>query len=107
MRTLIVVPTLLTGHAAIKELVERLEVHYLANLDGALRFALLSDWVDAPDKRLPGDDKLLAAAVEGIASSNDRHGPARRALFSVPSQAGLERMPARMDGVGTQTRKAA
>jgi cyclic beta-1,2-glucan glucanotransferase len=43
IRTLILVPTLLTGHAAIKELFERLEVHYLANLDGDLRFALLSD----------------------------------------------------------------
>ena len=41
------VPTLLTSQNAIKEQVERLEVHYLANSDGDLRFALLSDWMDA------------------------------------------------------------
>ena len=42
LRTIVVVPTLLTSQDAIIELVERLEVHYLANPDGDLRFALLS-----------------------------------------------------------------
>ncbi len=66
-RTLVVVPTLLTGQDAIKELVERLEVHYLANPDGDLRFALLTDWMDAPSESLPIDDELLAATVEDVA----------------------------------------
>ena len=76
LRTLVVVPTLLTGHAQIAEQIERLEVHYLANPDGDLRFALLSDWTDAPQETMPGDDELLAATVEGIARLNRRHGPA-------------------------------
>src|SRR5712691_2686209 len=76
LRTLVVVPTLLTGHAQIAEQIERLEVHYLANPDGDLRFALLSDWTDAPLETMPGDDELLAATVEGIARLNRRHGPA-------------------------------
>ena len=76
LRTMVVVPTLLTGPDAIKEQVERLEVHYLANPDGDLRFALLSDWTDAPSESLSGDDELLAAAVDGIARLNKRHGPA-------------------------------
>ncbi|MGD0906299.1 MAG: glucoamylase family protein [Candidatus Acidiferrales bacterium] len=75
LRTLIVVPTLLTSQGAIKEMIERLEVHYLANSDGDLQFALLSDWVDAPSEALPGDDELLAAALEGISNLNARHGP--------------------------------
>ena len=54
----------------------RLEVHYLANPDGHLHFALLSDWVDASTETLPGDDDLLAAAADGIARLNKRHGPA-------------------------------
>ena len=74
LRTLVVVPTLLTGHAQIAEQIERLEVHYLANPDGDLRFALLSDWTDAPQETMPGDDELLAAAIEGIARLNQRHG---------------------------------
>ena len=76
LRTLVVVPTLLTGHAQIAEQIERLEVHYLANPDGDLRFALLSDWTDAPEETMPGDDELLAATIEGIARLNQRHGAA-------------------------------
>jgi cyclic beta-1,2-glucan synthetase len=76
LRTIVVVPTLITSPESIKEQVERLEVHYLANADGDLRFALLSDWVDSPTEDLPGDDELLAAASEGIANLNRRHGPA-------------------------------
>ena len=76
LRTIIVVPTLLTSRDAIKEQVERLEIHYLANIDGDLRFALLTDWVDAVTESLPGDDELLAAAASGIAGLNKAHGPA-------------------------------
>ena len=74
LRTLVVVPTLLLGPAQIAEQIERLEVHFLANPDGDLRFALLSDWTDAPHENLPGDDELLAAAVAGIAQLNRHHG---------------------------------
>src|ERR1700693_234348 len=76
LRTIVVVPTLLTGLDAVKEQVDRLEIHFLANPDGDLRFALLSDWVDAPSERLEGDDELLAAAADGIERLNQRHGPA-------------------------------
>ncbi len=55
-------------HEDVKEQVERLEIHYLANSDGDLRFALLSDWADAATENLPNDEDLLAAAAEGIAN---------------------------------------
>ncbi len=76
LRTIVVVPTLLTTQHEIEEQVERLEIHYLANPDGDLRFALLSDWVDAPSERLAGDDELVAAAVDGVGRLNTRYGPA-------------------------------
>ena len=66
----------LIGRVQIAEQIERLEVHYLANPDGDLRFALLSDWTDAPHENMPGDDELLAEIVDGIAQLNRRHGPA-------------------------------
>jgi cyclic beta-1,2-glucan synthetase len=75
LRTIVVVPTLVTSQDSINEQIEGLEVHYLANPDGDLRFAILSDWVDAPSESLAGDDELLAAAVDGIAKLNQRHGP--------------------------------
>ena len=73
---MIVVPTLLTSQETIREQVERLEMHYLANSDGDLRFALLSDWMDAETETMAGDDELLAAAVAGIDRLNQRYGPA-------------------------------
>jgi cyclic beta-1,2-glucan synthetase len=76
LRTLVAVPTLLTTLRAIAEQVERLEVHYLASPEGELTFALLSDWTDAPTEAAEGDVALLAAAADGIARLNQRHGPA-------------------------------
>ena len=76
LRTIVVVPTLLTSQRGIDQQVERLEVHYLANSDDDLRFALLSDWTDAPSESIPGDAELLAIAVEEIAHLNKRYGPA-------------------------------
>ena len=76
LRTIVVVPTLLTTPSEVDEQVERLEVHYLANPDGDLRFALLSDWMDSPCETLPEDDDLVARAVSGIALLNQRYGPA-------------------------------
>jgi cyclic beta-1,2-glucan synthetase len=73
LRTMVVVPTLLTNQAEIEEQTNRLEVHYLANPDGDLRFALLSDWADAPAETMPGDDRLLTTALEGVRRLNERH----------------------------------
>ncbi len=75
LRTIVVMPTLLTARAEIDEQIERLEVHYLASPDGELYFALLSDWTDSPTEAAPGDDDLLAAAAAGIAQLNQHHGP--------------------------------
>jgi cyclic beta-1,2-glucan synthetase len=74
LRTIVVVPTLLTTRADLEEQVERLEVHYLASQDGDLRFALLSDWTDSATQSARGDEELLSAAAAAIARLNQRHG---------------------------------
>ncbi len=75
LRTIIVVPILLTSAAGVREQAEHLEVHYLANPDGDLRFAILSDWLHGDQERMPGDEELLAAAIAAIAALNKAHGP--------------------------------
>ncbi len=75
LRTIVVVPTLLTSPTAIGELIERLEIHHLASPDGELFFALLTDWTDADTETAPTDNVLLAAAAEGIAGLNRRYPP--------------------------------
>jgi cyclic beta-1,2-glucan synthetase len=76
LRTLVVVPTLLASVADVDAQVGRLEIQYLANAEGDLRFALLSDWLDAPDARVADDDAMLAAATAAIDRLNARHGDA-------------------------------
>ena len=74
LRTMVVIPTLLTSQTEIQELIDRLEVHYLANSDGEIHFAILSDWVDAESEQASGDEELLAAAVSGIRRLNELYG---------------------------------
>jgi len=76
LRTLVAVPTLLTSPASVAEHVARLEIHYLASGDGEVHFALLSDWTDHGAEHAKTDAALLAAAIDGIARLNQRHGPA-------------------------------
>ncbi len=77
-RTMVVVPTMLSGEAGVDRLVETLEIHHLANRDEHLHFALLTDFRDAPAESLPGDAVLLQRARMGIESLNRKyaaHGP--------------------------------
>ena len=76
LRTIVVVPTLLTSPEGTKRNVDDLEIHYLANPDGDLRFALLTDWTDADAETASGDDELLETAITAIADLNKSHGPA-------------------------------
>ncbi|HVY06610.1 MAG TPA: glucoamylase family protein [Burkholderiales bacterium] len=75
LRTFVVVPTMLASEAAVRQQVEQLEAHYLANAGGEVHFALLSDWLDADAAMCAGDIALLEAAAAGIAALNARHGP--------------------------------
>ena len=85
LQTLVVVPALLESESEVRELAERLEVHCLANSEVNVQFALLSDFVDAPEETMPDDERLLAAARDAIETLNRRHGTtpggARRFLF--------------------------
>jgi cyclic beta-1,2-glucan synthetase len=79
--TFVVVPTIFLNDAQINELIERLEVHYLANQDEHVYFALLSDFPDAVAAETPTDSNLLAIAQSGIDALNRRHGNERFHLF--------------------------
>ncbi len=71
--TLVVVPTLIDGENTVDRLLEGLEIRSLANLDDHLRFALLTDFVDAQTEHTDEDDALLGRAKDGIAALNARH----------------------------------
>ena len=70
MRTLVVVPSMLDSTDAADALVAALEVRFLANRDPQLHFALLTDFTDANQQTLPGDEALLTYAVGKIEALN-------------------------------------
>jgi cyclic beta-1,2-glucan synthetase len=75
LRTLVAVPTLLTGDASLLSQIERLEVHHLSGAGGDISYALLTDGVDADQEALERDVPLLATACEAIRKLNNRYGP--------------------------------
>ncbi len=82
--TFVVMPCMLVRPESARVLLEKLEIHYLANPDPQLRFALLTDFADAPDEHRPEDDGYLKAALEGVKALNERYaagGPDRFFVF--------------------------
>ncbi|MEO8249763.1 MAG: cyclic beta 1-2 glucan synthetase, partial [Burkholderiales bacterium] len=73
-RTLVVVPTLIGSEQAVEDLVEQLEVRFLANRDAQLYFGLLTDFKDAAQETCSNDDALLRLATEKIEALNRKHG---------------------------------
>src|SRR5262249_50435553 len=72
-QTLVGIPSMLTSEHGIDGLLERLEIHFLANPDEGLQFALLTDFADARHERMPVDGKLLNRGRAGIRALNARY----------------------------------
>jgi cellobiose phosphorylase len=72
-RTLVVVPCMLGSAQEIDDLVEALEVRFLANRHSHLYFGLLTDFHDAPAATLPGDDAQVECASSGIDNLNRKY----------------------------------
>lgn len=80
-RTLVIVPTMLTNTASIEELIEALEVRFLANRDEHLHFGLLTDFIDAASQTMPQDGELLEIVHNGIDALNEKYANGRENIF--------------------------
>ncbi len=72
-RTLVAVPVLLSGPADLAEVLQRLEVHHLSSIGGAVHCALLSDGPDADAETGSTDGALICAAQARVAALNARY----------------------------------
>ena len=81
LRTLVVVPTMLTSIQNIEDLIEALEVRFLANRDDHLHFGLLTDFRDAGEETLPEDEPLLQLARQRIEELNKKYRNAQGDTF--------------------------
>jgi cellobiose phosphorylase len=73
LRTVVVIPTMLTTLEDIEELIEALEIRFLANRDDNLHFALLTDFCDADAENLPNDEPRLLLAAQRIRELNAKY----------------------------------
>jgi cellobiose phosphorylase len=82
-RTLVAVPAMLSDAAEVDELVEALEVRFLANRDPNLGFALVTDFRDAETETTADDDALVQRAAAAIAALDAKY-PAPRGAGGGP-----------------------
>ena len=80
-RALVVIPTMLASARSIEDLVEALEVRFLANRDENLYFSLLTDFRDAQQETLPEDAPLLQLAAQRIDELNRKYRNAQDDAF--------------------------
>jgi hypothetical protein len=72
-RSLVIVPSMLVSTQNIEDLVEALEVRFLANQDKNLHFGLLTDFKDAAYEKLAEDDLLIQLVSQKISDLNEKY----------------------------------
>ncbi|MFZ1982100.1 MAG: glucoamylase family protein [Smithella sp.] len=80
-RTLVAIPTMLTSPQGIANLIESVEIQFLANQDTNLRFAILTDFRDARAQTMPDDEQLLNLANKGIDTLNEKYRSSKGDIF--------------------------
>lgn len=80
-RTMVIVPTLLSSHQDVDDLVEALEIRYLGNRDSNVFFALLTDFYDASKQTMPEDAALITYARCAIETLNTTYQEDRHCIF--------------------------
>ncbi|MHB9106268.1 MAG: hypothetical protein ACYDCO_04355 [Armatimonadota bacterium] len=73
LRTVVVIHTMLIDDRRTQELVNQMEVYYLANQEEHLHFALLGDFPDAPQQRLPHEHAHLEFAQRAVQALNAKY----------------------------------
>ena len=74
--TLVVIPTMLSSTANVEDLVEALEVRFLANRDDKLFFGLLTDFLDAAHELQGDEQQILQLARRRIEDLNGKYATA-------------------------------
>lgn len=80
-RTMVAIPVIWSRSEEVKGTAERLELHYLANRDPHIHFAILSDFKDADAEHRPEDEDVLRTAKAEIERLNRTYPAATFHLF--------------------------
>ncbi|HEX2995574.1 MAG TPA: hypothetical protein VHP14_12160, partial [Anaerolineales bacterium] len=73
-RTMVVIPGMLGMESDAPFLLHQIEHHYLSNNDPNIFFVLITDFADAPQKDMPGDEAPVAQVKAAIEKLNKKYG---------------------------------
>lgn len=79
--TLVIVPAMLNNHEEIENLVDALEVRFLANRNENLHFGLLTDFLDAATEHQENDEDFVNFAKQKIVDLNKKYSRDQNNLF--------------------------
>lgn len=71
--TFIVIPTILNSKQKVQQLMERLEVYYMANKSDNIYLALLGDCTSGSNEKEPFDDEVILAGKEEVKRLNEKY----------------------------------
>ncbi|SHI58901.1 GH36-type glycosyl hydrolase domain-containing protein [Lutispora thermophila] len=80
-KTIVIIPALLSSKNAAMELIEKMEVYYLANKDKNLFFGLIGDFKDSDRENNPEDESIVEAAMEGVKILNEKYKEGRTIFY--------------------------
>lgn len=81
LSTMVVIPALLTDDKRAVELIESLEVYYLANKEKNIYFALVGDYKDSAKEKMPNDKKIVDIALSKVAELNKKYCKGEEEIF--------------------------
>jgi len=73
-RTMVVIPALLGTERDAPFLLRQIEHHFIGNSDPNVFFALITDFADAAEKEMPGDNQAVAQTKAAIDQLNKKYG---------------------------------
>ncbi|MDP4089580.1 MAG: glucoamylase family protein, partial [Bacillota bacterium] len=79
--TVVVIPTLISDEKRVKNLIDDLEVYYLANSESNLYFAILGDFNDSSREHEDKDELIINTALKEIEALNRKYAGEGRELF--------------------------
>jgi Cellobiose phosphorylase len=79
--TVVVIPTLINNEKRVKDLVDDMEVYYLANKENNIYFALLGDFKDSNQEHEEDDAPIVEIALKLIANLNKKYCKDTKEIF--------------------------
>ncbi len=81
--SIVVVPVLLSSTERAVEIIERMEVYYLANQSSNLYFAMLGDFPDSKEKSNEGEEDIVKTALRRIGELNTKYSKERPVFYYI------------------------